>query len=422
MIPPNNEDLERRCLSSLMFAADDVRRACAGGLTAKDFYLPIHGIIFSVLCALASEGREGDPAEVWRAVNGLAGEKIALAEILAIQQMEATSARATARAKDVLALSRQRTTMKLLYQAFDDVQKPAASWEEVWERVQPVMAKIGEVGAVKPLRTFATMLEEAKAQVRDPLAGACAGPFPSVDHKFGPLRAGEYVVLAARPSLGKTALALEFAGAVAKASQHAAVFSLEMRGPSLLIRLARQAARTAEQDLVLRALENLPRGFLHVHEADGGRTLAQIESQIRLLNSTYPLGIVIVDYLGLVEVASENRYQSRERDVATISRTFKNLAETLPCPLLLLHQINRESEKHDRRPMLSDLRESGAIEQDADVVWFLHENKTSKPAGTGSSDIEWIQAKARNGIRNVFCSMSFNGPIFKFTHEIQNQP
>ena len=421
MTPPNNPEIERRCLSTLLFDAADVRKAVAAGLTAGDFYLPRNSLIFQGICGCAADGPV-DPVAVWRAVNGLAGEAVTLADVLGIGQAEGSSLWCAKLTQDVIALSRQRKTLVLLTEAQAEAAKPAADWLEIWERVHPFIGKMQEIGAVAPPRTTAVMLAEAAEQVKNPLAGACPGPFHSVDLKFGPVRAGDYVVLAARPSLGKTALGLEFAAAAAKVGKHAAIFSLEMRGPSLFIRLARQAARTVEQTHVLAALENLPRGLLHIHEADGGSTLAQIEARIRLLNSTYPLGIVIVDYLGLVELESGgNRYQSREREVATISRTLKNLAAALPCPLLLLHQINRQSEIHDRRPILSDLRESGAIEQDADVVWFLHEDKSATPAGVGgATSVKWIQAKSRNGVRNVFCSMNFDGPIFKFTHEIQN--
>ena len=412
-MPPNNQEIERYCLSSLMQDAGDVRQAVASGLKASDFYLPINGLIFQAICACAVDGQI-DAVAVWRAVNAGVNEKIDSGKILEISTIEPTSIRAGQFAQDVMALSRQRRVAALLSEAQLSIQKPAVDWAESWERLHPILAKVGEAGVIPTPRTTSTMINEAKEMIRNPLAGAMPGPWRSVDIDFGPIRAGDYVILAARPSVGKTALALAYAAKSAKDGKHAAIFSLEMRGPSLLVRLARMAARSVQPDLVLAALESLPRGLLHIFEADGERTLAQIEARIRLLNSTYPLGIVIVDYLGLVEAETGSKYSTREREVAIISRTFKNLAATLPCPLLLLHQINRQSEIHDRRPMLSDLRESGAIEQDADVVWFLNEDKTSAVAGASSLTVEWMQAKCRNGIRNVICKMNFCGPIFTF--------
>ena len=413
--PPNNPELEQRCLSVLMLDPDGVRQCVAAGLTAGDFYLPLHGRLFQAICACAVDGQV-DPVAVWRAVNGAEGERIEVSTILAIAALEPTTIRVKQFAGDVIALSRQRKTMALLAEAQEAVSKHTGSWAGAWEQVHPIIAKINDVGAVPAPRTTSSMIEEAAEMVRNPMAGAMAGPWRSVDIDFGPIRAGDYVILAARPSVGKTALALAFAAKAAKDGKHAAIFSLEMRGPSLLVRMARMAAKAVDSTKVLAALEGLPRSLLHIFEADGEKTLAQIEARVRLLNSTYPLGIVIVDYLGLVEAETGNKWSNREREVAIISRTFKNLAASLPCPLLLLHQINRQSEIHDRRPMLSDLRESGAIEQDADVVWFLHEDKTSTVEGSSSIVVDWMQAKCRNGVRNMACKMNFDGPRFTFEH------
>ena len=175
--PPNNPELEQRCLSVLMLDPDGVRQCVAAGLTAGDFYLPLHGRLFQAICACAVDGQV-DPVAVWRAVNGAEGERIEVSTILAIAALEPTTIRVKQFAGDIIALSRQRKTMDLLAEAQETVSKHTGSWAEAWEQVHPIIAKINDVGVVPAPRTTSSMIEEAAEMVRNPMAGAMAGRSP----------------------------------------------------------------------------------------------------------------------------------------------------------------------------------------------------------------------------------------------------
>jgi replicative DNA helicase len=158
---------------------------------------------------------------------------------------------------------------------------------------------------------------------------------------------------------------------------------------------------------------------LHIYEAEDARTIAQIEATCRLLAASAGLGAVVVDYLQLVAPPADTKREIREQQVAAMSRRFKLLAGAIACPVFLLCQLNRESEKEDRRPRLSDLRESGAIEQDADRVWFLYRPKPApnqSPVGEDASEIDvaLYQAKCRNGPGGIEAVLRFNRPTFNF--------
>jgi replicative DNA helicase len=159
---------------------------------------------------------------------------------------------------------------------------------------------------------------------------------------------------------------------------------------------------------------------LHVYEASDAPGIAQIEATCRLLAAS-PSGLaaVVVDYLQLVQPPADTKREVREQQVAAMSRRFKLLARALDCPILLLCQLNRESEKDERRPRLSDLRESGSIEQDADRVWFLYRPKPvpsqlPPPEDASEIDVALYQCKCRNGPAGIEAVLRFNRPTFSF--------
>jgi replicative DNA helicase len=244
--------------------------------------------------------------------------------------------------------------------------------------------------------------------------------FSKLDEMTSGLQKGELIIVAARPSMGKTAFAINMAqNAAVNHNATVAVFSLEMNKESLLRRmLASQAwvdqrnlqtgfIRREDHDRLVRGLEQLVESRLFIDDT-AGISLAEMRAKARRLKQTLGgLDLVVVDYLQLMSAtlpsAGGKRYENRTQEVSAISRGLKALAKELHVPVVALSQLSRASERRgdDKRPMLSDLRESGSIEQDADVVAFIHrEAYYSRDEEMSESDrakSEIIIAKQRNG-------------------------
>jgi len=244
--------------------------------------------------------------------------------------------------------------------------------------------------------------------------------FTKLDENTSGLQKGELIIIAARPSMGKTAFAINIAqNAAVNHNAIVAVFSLEMSKESLLRRmLASQAwvdqralqtgfIRREDQDKLVRGLEQLVESRLFIDDT-AGISLAEMRAKARRMRQTLGgLDLVVVDYLQLMSAtlpsAGGKRYENRTQEVSAISRGLKALAKELDVPVVALSQLSRASERRgdDKRPMLSDLRESGSIEQDADVVMFIHReayyNRDEEMSESDRAKSEIIIAKQRNG-------------------------
>jgi replicative DNA helicase len=247
-----------------------------------------------------------------------------------------------------------------------------------------------------------------------------ATDFTELDRMTSGLQRGELIIIAARPSMGKTALAINIAeNAAIKSKAIVAVFSLEMSKESLLRRMLASQAWVDQRKLqtgflgkedhqkLQNALEQLIESRLFIDDS-AGISLAEMRAKARRLKQTVGgLDLVVVDYLQLMSAtlpsAGGKRYENRTQEVSAISRGLKALAKELHVPVVALSQLSRASERRgdDKRPMLSDLRESGSIEQDADVVAFIHReayyNRDEEMSESDKAKSEIILAKQRNG-------------------------
>lgn len=268
-------------------------------------------------------------------------------------------------------------------------------------------------------RDVVSIAEAAARDLEQEKLRGLSGPFPYWDQAAGEIAPGNLVVLAARTGIGKTSLALQYAWACIQSGKRCTVFSLEMSAEEILQRIAIQQNGPSCPRLELASWirANITRETgLVVHDVRSGRSVTQIEALARLESrSPGGLGLVVVDYLQLVEPPREAKGGNREREVAAVSRAMKLLAGELNVPVMLLSQLNRECEKEDRRPRLTDLRESGSIEQDADAVWFIHPD-TSGPIINDADFalLDLIQAKRRNGPANLFTPLKFEKPAIRF--------
>jgi len=428
-----SEEAEARLISTCVVGGPtDVYAATARGVSAEVFAIAEHRTIWAALCAIASEERTTDIASLARKLGGFATD-YGFDRLARFDGLEHTSARRSKLADDVIALHRRRKLAAALASAVESANGPATEWADVWEAVEPHLRSAQEAANDTRGKTLADHVAAAKASLaeREP-AGAIVTPFSGWDQEAGRMWPGDLVVLSARPGCGKTALALQIADATAALGHGVLFASLEMTGAQLVARMARQRAGRsgviesgAHKDHVQVALEARSKaldgvakleGGLCILEPSEGGTLAQIEARARLM-AAGPRGLrlIVIDYLQLLTPPADVRRESRERQVAEMSRRAKLMALSIGCPVLLLAQLNRESEKDARRPRLSDLRESGAIEQDADRVWFLYtDDKSVTAADAPVIEVKLLQAKCRHGQPGVQAALNFERNAVRF--------
>jgi replicative DNA helicase len=269
--------------------------------------------------------------------------------------------------------------------------------------------RAGLIGVKELVRDNFERLERIFSEGRR-ITGLATG-YPGLDNETAGLQPSELVILAARPSMGKTALALNIAENVAVRNREpVAVFSLEMSKESLLLRMLASEARVDahkfrtghmgrdDWNKITRALTSLGDAPLWIDDS-ASSTVLEMGAKARRLKRDRGLSLMIVDYLQLVVPTNTGRGTNRQEEVSSISRALKGLAKELKVPVVVLSQLTRAPEREERKPQLSDLRESGAIEQDADVVLFINRPnfyKTDLPE-EDRAKAELIIAKQRNG-------------------------
>jgi replicative DNA helicase len=273
---------------------------------------------------------------------------------------------------------------------------------------------------IKPtIETIERLYEEKKT-----ITGVATG-YTDFDHLTSGLQKGDLVIVAGRPSMGKTSLAMNMAANVAiRQKLPVGVFSLEMGMEQLLMRLlcseARVSAhrlrtgflREAEWPLLISAAGQLSEAPLYIDDT-GGMNVLELRAKARRLHAEVGLGLIVIDYMQLMR-GSSSRMENRQQEISEISRSLKSLAKELKVPVLALSQLSRAVEaRQDHRPMLSDLRESGAIEQDADVVCFVYREEHYKRTDDNEGMGEIIIGKQRNGPVGVV-KVAFIGDYTRF--------
>jgi replicative DNA helicase len=303
------------------------------------------------------------------------------------------------------------TAQNLISRAMVGEEEP----DQILAGAEETLLKLGESRLKAGLATPREVIDRYEGGVNaflDPsqrVKGISTG-FTKFDEYTGGLHKSELIIIAARPSMGKTALALNIAHHVAvKLHQTVAVFSLEMSNESLLTRLLCASARVDsrrfrvgflqqdERNRLTHALNELVTAPLYIDDTAGAH-LMEMHAKLRRLQAERELGLVVVDYLQLM--SGRGRFENRNQEISTISRGMKLLAKELNVPLLVLSQLSRapETRQGDHRPQLSDLRESGSIEQDADVVGFIFREEVYKRDREDLKGVaELILAKQRNG-------------------------
>ena len=414
---------EHQTLSSMMKSAEDAYAVVAAGLKADHFADGGARFIFSAILRAADKSRSTDVSSVWAEMQGVATPDrvpIALSDLLAIDDLCPTSVyRAQLAEKTMGAARLRRLGHELASAAQVAKEAPRQSFAEAWEEVAPILARVQSIAISDAAeRTFADACEAAKRAILEPDSRKVIHhPFQSWETRSSAFREGQMIVFAGRPGAGKSALAFQFAEHVSRTQGHVAAFSLEMSAEELIERLAMADAEWPDDaKSVAKAIDRIAKNKrFHLFDNSASYTMDTIEARCQLLAAVHgSLSLVVIDYLQLLEPT--DRKMPREQQVAEMSRRVKKMAGKLKVPVIILAQLNRESEKEERMPRMSDLRESGAIEQDADRIWMLwYDAKDGGDNSAPSIEITLIQAKCRGGPRDIATKLLFKRSVYTFT-------
>src|ERR687894_1397586 len=420
-VPPHDLDAERAVIGAMLVSETAVA-AVAERLAAEDFYSEVHRIIYGAMMRLYSRG---DPIDQLTLTNELRSvnefERVGgRPYVFQIVESVPTAANAGRYAEIVRSKSLLRAVIdagsRITEEAFsepDDVTQALDAAEQLIYGVSNRQLK-DHLAPVSELAPSALEMIQRLYEQDGEVTGVESG-FEDLDRLTTGFHKSDLVVLAARPAMGKTAMALNTIWhAAGDKGLPVAIFSLEMSKEQLVQRLISQVTRIPAQALRsgnVRAEDwpKLVRGVAEVSRAPiwiddtAGVTLMEMRAKVRRLSSRLaaegkaPLALVVVDYLQLM-VGQGVRSENRQQEIAEISRGLKVLARDLDVPVLAIAQLSRAVEqRHDKRPLLSDLRDSGVIEQDADMVMFLYRDEYYNPDSDDKGIAEVIVGKHRNG-------------------------
>lgn len=429
-LPPQNLEAERGLLGSVLLdnnVFDDV----ADKLLPDHFYLDSHRRIYAAIKQLYDKGKHGfDPVTIAEALEKKGELQDCGGPDYLIEILE--SVPHAAHARYYSEIIRDKAIQRRLISACTDILRcsydESLATEDLLNLAEKeVFSILEQQESTEKLHLKEILLEafdriQKRMELRGAISGLSTG-FRDLDAKTNGLQPAELIILAARPSMGKTAFVLNLAEAIADRGQKGvAVFSLEMsrhelaerfvciRGRLDMQKLRKGELDEHEHDLLMRTFQELSELPVFIDD-QGGRSMSQINAICRRLKRRNNLGAVIIDYLQLVE--PEDKRAPREQQIAAITRRLKFMGKELEVPVIALAQLNRGVElREDKRPKLADLRESGAIEQDADIVMFLHRPEMYDPEDSpGLAEI--IVAKHRNGPTGII-KLGFKKQFMQF--------
>ncbi len=436
-IPPHSLEAESSVLGGLLLENTAWDRV-SDVLGEYDFYRYEHRLIFAAISALINAMRPADVITVYEQLQsqGRADETGGLGYLNALAQYVPGAGNIRRYAEIV----RERSVLRKLVVASEEISthafnpqgRPVAA---ILDEAEQKIFNIGEEGS-RTRQGFYSMdtlvvqlLDRVQSMAEHPndVTGVPTG-FYDLDRMTAGFQAGDLIILAARPSMGKTALAINIAEHVAlHEGLPVAVFSMEMGAAQLAVWIVGSIGRIDQSHLrtgklsddewprLTETIEKLRVISLHINE-NAGLTSSELRAHARRLSRQCgQMGLIVVDYLQLMSGSSSSDGENRATELGEISRGLKMLAKELKCPVLALSQLNRSVEtRPDKRPMMSDLRESGAIEQDADIIMFIYRDEYyTKEACKEPGVAEVIIAKQRNGPTGVI-KLAFLNKITKF--------
>lgn len=388
--PPHSTEAEKWVLGSVLIDKDAMIQI-ANLLSPDDFYDPAHAIVYSAMKELYTHNRPIDSITVREVIDNnkqldsIGGNQF-LAELM-------TSVFSSANIFQYAQIVKNKSVLRRLIRAGNEIillwHDESAETTDLLEKSEKSLFGVTQTFIQNKLVPLKEILnnryEEFAAIHADPelvQRNMISTGYKSFDEKLGGFKRGDLIIVAARPSMGKTAIALNFAQNVAKKARHVAIFSLEMSKEQLTDRLIAatmavdgwklQKWKLTEDEFARMgdALETLSHSKIYLDDSPAGEGLVSIKSKARRLKMESGLDLVVIDYLQLM---SNGNSLNRVQEVSEISRGLKSLARELDVPVIALSQLSRAVEaRPDKRPVMSDLRESGSIEQDADIIAMLY--------------------------------------------------
>jgi replicative DNA helicase len=424
-LPPHSLEAEESVLGSMLLSQEAIADV-SEILTAQDFYKESHAIIFDAALSLFASGEPVDPVTVGESLRAQGNlEKVGdRSYILNLVSSVPTTANARYYAEVVSRLAIYRRLIAAASRVAAVGYSAPEDLAYALDEAEDAVFKVGQRQrreSIKPIKelmesTFEDLEKIAEGTME---TGVLTG-FTDLDELTMGLQPSDLIVVAARPSMGKTSLALNIADHVAVEERiPVAIFSLEMSASELTKRMLCSRARVNSQKLkssfkdddvwqrLSDAAGELTSASIFIDDnADIG--IMELRAKIRRLKTQHDIGLVIIDYIQLM--ASDRRQENRVQEIASISRGLKVIGRDFGIPVIAVSQLSREPEKHNREPILSDLRESGAIEQDADLIVFIHREEVR------DQDNEDVRGRA-----SVKVAKHRNGPIgpVKLTFQAQ---
>jgi replicative DNA helicase len=427
--PPQDVAAEQSVLGAMLLSKDAIGDV-AEVLRGRDFYRPAHELVFDAIISLYGRGEPADAITVAdelakRGELGRVGGHIYIHDLLSTVSIASN-------ASYYAEIVREKAVLRRLVEAAMRISQLGYSGQGdvagIVDAAQQAVYEVADGKTSEDYQPLSALMESTLDEIEALSAnGAISGVptgFIDLDELTNGLHAGQMVIIAARPGVGKSTLGLDFARAAS--IQHglcSAFFSLEMTKTEIVMRLISAEAQVPLNEIrrghmsdenwrrIARKTADVSSAPLFIDDSPN-QTMMEIRAKARRLKQRHDLKLVIVDYMQLM--SSGKRVESRQLEVSEFSRQMKLLAKELDVPVVALSQLNRGPEQRtDKKPMLSDLRESGSLEQDADVVILLHRDDMYNNASERAGEADLIVAKHRNGQTRTV-TVAFQGHYSRF--------
>jgi replicative DNA helicase len=414
-VPPHNLQAEQSLLGAMLLSRDAIASAVET-CSAADFYKPAHGHVYDAITSLYSQGEPADPLTV-ADVLGRAGLLDAIGGLPALMSLQADTP-ATANAGRYARIVEEHALLRRLIAVAGEIAELGYGVPDdvlaTVDRAESLVFEIAERRVTDSLKPLRVLLEDSLDRLSalysrgESITGVPTG-FVDLDERLSGLQKSALIIVGARPAMGKTAFALGIAAhAAMKAKVPTLIFSLEMSHSELTQRLLVSEARVDANRIrngkllepdwpkISNAIGRLGEAPIFIDD-NPNLTVMEVRAKARRMKAKEGgLGLIIIDYLQLM--SGRSSAENRQVEVSEISRGLKILARELEVPVVALSQLSRTLESRaDKRPMLADLRESGSLEQDADVVMFLYRDEVYDPESSARGTAEVIVSKHRNG-------------------------
>jgi replicative DNA helicase len=434
-VPPHSIEAEQSVLGALLLDNNSLD-VVSTILREIDFYRSEHAIIYQIISRLISDNKPADVLTVHEELK-----TFGLAENYGITYLNllASNTPSSANIRGYAQIISDRSILRRLIQTADHIANSAFSPEKgvrnLLDEAEARILAIGEDGGRQnEYHEIETLLSETVARIQElyarggsnDITGVATG-FIELDKMTSGLQKGDLVIVAGRPSMGKTSFAMNIAEHVAiKEGLPVLIFSMEMSATQLASRMLGSVGRVNQGRLrtgrlsdeewprVTQSIGLLTKAPMLIDET-GSLNSLELRTRARRMARKYGnVGLIVIDYLQLMSGKSSGATENRATEISEISRSLKSLAKEMQCPVIALSQLNRSLEnRENKRPMMSDLRESGAIEQDADVILFIYRDEVYNPETEAVGIAEVIIGKQRNGPTG-FVKLSWQGEFTKF--------